>query len=271
MSFVNLKAREASIVKILLSVIKLLFKRLPGVPMPPSTDYKRIKDNSEIRGLENAWQDPRIPIAQRKIVDMQIREMYEGHPPLVFQALAEAVKETDASYGEIVEVGCSSGHYSEVLAFLLAHPINYLGLDYSYPFIKMARAFYPRVSFMVADASALPIADKSCDILISGCVLLHVSDYRRAIAESVRVSRKWIIFHRTPIIEGNETQIFEKKAYGVRCLEMSFSEAELFREFTKVGITVVKEFVIEGNKAANSEQVSQKTYLCLRDPILPGR
>ena len=222
-----------------------------------------LENDDKIGSLKDAWQNASLPQSQRRLVEAELAAMYAGEAPLLYRVLAEAVKDTGVSRGKLVEVGCSSGFYSEVLAYLLGHSVDYTGIDYSAAFIEMARQCYPKTPFEVGDAAALPLADRACDILISGCVLLHVPDYKKAIAESVRVSRFCVIFHRTPIT-GGPTRLYEKTAYGVRCLEFSFNEAELLAEFQSAGLRVVREYLVGTGPAGNAEQDCQKTYLCRR-------
>ena len=232
--------------------------RQRGNSVSVSTDYKPLNDTNEIAALQDAWQDPSLPQAQRLLADKQIADMRRGNAPSVYRVLADAVQTTGAAHGKVIEVGCSSGYYWEVLEFFLNHAVDYTGIDYSPSFIAMARSYYPGADFQVGNAANLPLPDRSCDILISGCVLLHVPDYQKAIKESARVSRQWVIFHRTPLAGDGATHLYEKKAYGVRCMELSFSEDELRLDFAQAGLSVVQEFLIEENL---------KTYLCRRKAV----
>jgi SAM-dependent methyltransferase len=212
--------------------------------------------------LSTAWRDPRIPTAQRAVVEMELRQMVMGQPPLVFSQLAEAVRATSCEHGTIVEVGCASGYYAEVLAHLLGHDVRYLGLDYSAALIAEARRRYQARPFLIGDATALPLAGDVCDVLISGCVLLHVADFQRAIVESSRASRRWVIFHRTPVVNGPTLQ-YTKLAYGVRCLEWAFGEAELLSQFQAAGLRIARTYDIGQNKLPQTGyQGYNRTYLC---------
>ena len=181
------------------------------------------------------------------------------------EILAEAVQATGAVDGKIVEVGCASGYYSEVLAYLLQRPIHYTGIDYSAALIAQARCYYSATPFGVGDACALPLLDGACDVVISGCVLLHVPDYRTAVSEAARVTRRWAIFHRTPVIQRNPTTYYTKMAYGVPCVELAFNEQELLGLFEEVGLILERTWVIDklGIIGAIEPEVG-KTYLCRR-------
>lgn len=176
--------------------------------------------------LRDGWQSPLIPGKQRSLTIEELQQMYAGRVPRPFAALAEALQPIHGSDTTMIEVGCSTGYHYEVLRHLLGSDIRYVGADYSFPMIAKGSQLYPSVSLMVADATALPYQAGAFDILISGGCLLHILDYPTAIAESARVARRWVVLHRTPIVNG-PTAHFKKKAYGVPCVEIHFNEAEL--------------------------------------------
>ena len=205
--------------------------------------------------LTRGWQAPSIPGKQRALTVGELEDMYAGRPPLPYQVLVDSIRAIHGERSTIIEVGCSTGYHSEVLTHLLGRAVDYVGTDYSYPMIVEAKRNYPLVPVMVADATALPYKGNSFDVLISGCCLLHIPDYPRAIAESARVSRRWVIFHRTPVVQG-ATSYYQKKAYGVRCVEIHFNENEFMSLCVEQGLTMRQVFDI--SDSANS---SYKTYV----------
>ena len=215
------------------------------------------------RKLTQSWKDPGIPVRQGQVVESEIKRMYRGEVVRVFQAAVDAIKFTGREDGTVVEVGCASGYYYEVLENLIGKPIEYIGMDYSLPLILMARQKYPAVSFVVGDATELPFADGSRDVLISGCVMLHVPDYKRVIEESARVSRSWCIFHRTPVVQKLPTTCYTKRAYGVDMVEFVFNEKELLSLYLNCGLEHVKTLAVGTYRVdCISEEVHQKTYIC---------
>jgi SAM-dependent methyltransferase len=229
-----------------------------------SMDYQALTANIDTVELElkDAWKDASIPSAQRTLVQTELNRMYRGDVISVYRSLAEAIRLTGCEDGLIVEVGCASGYYREVLQHLLGHAVRYIGLDYSVALVAEAQRHYGRVGFMTGDATRLPLIDAGCDVLVSGCVILHIPDYQQAIIESARASREWVIFHRTPVVDG-PTLHFTKTAYGVKCLEVAFGERELLAIFAGCDLEVVHELVIsQGVTPGTPYTEFMKTYVC---------
>lgn len=225
-------------------------------------NYQVISPSMVNEILIQGWQSRAIPEKQRDRVNWELCQMYLGEVSPAFQAAAEAVAATDMQHGAICEVGCASGYYFEVLEHLLGHRVNYTGLDYSQALIERARQEYPGVQFRVADATDLLLDDDSYAIVMSGCVLLHVMDYRQAVAETARVASDWCIFHRTPVMQGEETALMTRMAYGVPVVELAFGERELLALFAENGLQVMHEFLIGRHRlSALREPVEMKTYV----------
>jgi SAM-dependent methyltransferase len=181
--------------------------------------------------MTSAWKSADIPARQRALVQQELIQMMHGNPPTVYQVLAEVLQPLVVDGIQILEIGCSSGYYYEVLEYLLNRRIAYTGVDYSEAFITMAKEYYPKATFRVADGANLPFEDNQFPIVISGCILLHVPNYPQHIAETARVAEKMIIVHRTPICRQRPTQYIKKFAYGVETVELHFNEGELLSEF----------------------------------------
>ena len=260
--------------------LKRIFRGVPGVRTAwrllrtvsagrfgtPSR-YRTISVDQVSDELVDAWKSKELADRQRRLVNRELERMYEGDVVAPYRILAEAVQATGAVDGRIVEVGCASGYYSEVLTHLLGRPVDYTGIDFSAELIAQARRYYPATPFAVGDACALDLPDGACDVLISGGVLAHVPDYRRAIDETARVTRQWAIFHRTPVIQRSATTYYTKLAYGVPCVELAFSEPELLGLFESAGLELVETWYV-GDVGIHGmvEPEVHKTYLCRKTP-----
>ena len=230
-----------------------------------SADYRQLPEtdrDSTVSALRSAWQNDAIPRLQREGVERSLAAYRSGAAMPAFDQLIAVLRPlAEARPGQsLLEIGCSSGYHSEVLA-LRGLDLHYNGCDYSSAFIDLARECYPTVPFEVADATALPHADEAFDIVVSGCCLLHIADYRRAIAETARVTRRHALFYRTPVVHTLPTQFFTKQAYGVKTVEIHFSESELVTLFAASGLRVVAVETLSTDWR-QGDAFAMKTYLC---------
>src|SRR3954470_1170591 len=235
-----------------------------------STDYQPLPDAQAPaagRQLRDSWKDASIPERQRAIVDPQLNAYRKGAPVPVFDALVEILKSNIPGLAgqTVLEIGCSSGYYSEVFT-IKKLGVHYEGCDYSAAFIDLARQRYPGIAFGVQDATELRYADTSYNIVLSGGCILHIPDYECAIAEAARVSRRWVVFHRTPVLAMHGPMSYTKKAYGVDTIEIHFNEQALVRLFARHDMRVVDVNTHAiGWEAEISDALAMKTYLCVKN------
>jgi len=246
------------------TIARKIKSRLP--PIGVSTDYSPITaalNRETVIPLIDSWKSDLIPARQRELVDRQLAEYAKGTPNAVFDVLVEMLKVNIPNLNSctLLEVGCSSGYYSEVLR-LRQIEAKYLGCDYSEPFINLAREKHPQSSFRVEDATNLHYENDSFDIVVSGCCILHIDDYDAAIAEAARVSRKYVLFHRTPVLHLTGPSYFRKKAYGVDTFEIHFNEHQLIQRMRKHGLNLADVNSISTSWVPGlSDALAIKTYL----------
>ena len=240
-----------------------------GTAPQVSSGYKELAGPAAGAAMEltNAWRSDEIPRRQRELVNRQLAEYRTGAANPVFDALVDVLKTSGAAAegGQILEIGCSSGYYSEVLRLRGLDRLSYRGCDYSSAFVQLARECYPATPFDVGDATGLAYDSDAFDIVVSGCCILHIADYEKAIAEAARVSRKYVVFHRTPVLHAGGPVYYTKLAYGVETLEIHFNEQALVEAFVRNGLRLaaINTHAISWD-AARGDALAQKTYLCVK-------
>lgn len=224
--------------------------------------------SAEGQRLRNSWQDNALPQKQRELVEQQLRQYRAGARIDVFDVFVSCLRELPdlTPSMSLMEVGCSSGFYSEVLE-IADLQLQYAGCDYSPAFIEMARKKYPTLAFAVEDATNLHYADASFDVVVSGCCLLHVPEYAKGVAETARVARRYAIFHRTPIVWGQPEQWYRKQAYGVETVEIHFNEADFLALLEQSGLELLTTHTLhEECVGVNRAQGHAfRTYVCRKN------
>jgi len=238
---------------------------LPGAGV--SSNYVNLQgDEADAEGqrLRNSWQDDALPKRQRELVDQQLRQYRSGAHIDVFDVFVDSLRALPDLPGmSLLEVGCSSGFYSEVIE-IAGLPIKYSGCDYSDAFIRFAKEKHPSIEFAVEDATALHYADRSFDIVVSGCCLLHIPEYAKGVEETARVARRYAIFHRTPIVWGQAEQWYRKEAYGVETVEIHFNEPEFLALLDSNGLKLIATHTLneESADASRAQGHASRTYVC---------
>jgi len=180
-----------------------------------SYGYALIQPNQVSGNMTSAWKSEEIPAKQRALVQQSLNNMYKGKISPADQSLLSCLSPYAYPGCSILEIGCSSGYYYEILEYLLNKRISYTGVDYSEPLINMAKDYYPKAKFHVADGANLPFKNEEFFVAISSCILLHVPNYQEHIKETVRVAKCFVIAHRTPVCRQRPTQYLKKFQYDV--------------------------------------------------------
>lgn len=231
---------------------------------PSSAEYELIDSRTATQESFNGWHDHAVAERQDSAYRILIQQMYAGQPRQDFVVAADAVRCTGIANPLILEVGCGSGYYSEILPHLLRRPVRYVGLDYSLAMIRLARKRYSNYPFMVGDAAALPFPDGTFDTVLNGVSLMHILSYESAISESRRVARRWCIFHTVPVLQRRETTIMRKRAYGGPTVEIIFNEKDLRNLLEKHGLAVrhILDSIPYNLEATLNEPTVTRTFVC---------
>jgi ubiquinone/menaquinone biosynthesis C-methylase UbiE len=117
----------------------------------------------------------------------------------------------------ILELGCGTGAFYEVLKMNHFSNIVYTGIDLSNKHIEKAKAYYPEACFYQGDASNLPLATNSFDFVFENNLFPFLLYPEKTIKEMIRVTRAFASFncHATPI------------AGGIYCYQPLFSIASI--------------------------------------------
>ncbi len=225
----------------------------------PPAELSRVSDE-----LSDSWMNDGIPAKQRTVVERELPGYRTGKPNRIFDALVDILLHNIPGLEKrsLLEIGCSSGYYSEVLR-CRGVAASYQGCDLSPAFIRLAQRTYPSIRFDIENATSLSYGANSFDVVVSGCCLLHIFEYERAIAEAARVSSEFVVFHRTPVLHLTGPVFYTKKAYGTEMLEIHFNEQQLVRMFAEHKLHVIDiNSHLSLPESRRGGVLIYKTYLC---------
>jgi SAM-dependent methyltransferase len=202
-------------------------------------ELKTTQEILDVRKYIDAWKDKTIPEKQYNIsVERELKKNWEEVAP--FKALKQVVDfiPNDEKF-DCIEIGASSGYNGQLLK-RWDIKWDYTGLDYNPEFGVLSKKLWPDQKFVEGDALNLLYPDNSFDVVISGCCMLHIFDYKKAIQEVVRISKKYVIFHRHPLLWESETRFFMKEAYGIPCFEIWFGAHEFKQDMKDNGLNILQ-------------------------------
>jgi SAM-dependent methyltransferase len=90
----------------------------------------------------------------------------------------------------VLEVGCGTGHFT---AWLAERGLRPIGLDRAPAMLASLRRRHPGLPAVLADAHALPLRDRSVDLVVFVTTLEFLTSPPRAVAEAVRVARLGLV------------------------------------------------------------------------------
>ena len=203
---------------------------------------RKVKRLLHLDHLAESWKSEKMPAEQWKLVEQQLAQLRAGAPVEVFEVAAHALKAIPGDEPlSLLEVGCASGYYSEVIPALVGTRFQYAGGDYSDAMLAFAREKYPTTKFVRLDTRAIDLADRSYDVVLSGAVLVHVKEWEKSIGELARVSRSFLVLHRTPTTI-RETWNEERASYaGVPVRFNRFNRADLLSTVEQCGFSKIFE------------------------------
>jgi ubiquinone/menaquinone biosynthesis C-methylase UbiE len=234
--------------KLLKSAAKRIIQSLPWLrrQLLPSTDYRVLSGVEEARALQarsDGWLLSQTVARQERAYARLLSTMRQGAPRLDLQVAAQAIAATGLSHPSLLEIGCGSGYYAEVLATLVPGGVRYTGLDYSSVMIERAKIRYPTFAYEAGDATRLRYPDRAFDIVFNGVSLMHILDYAAAIREAARVADRYCIVHTLPVfLEDHPTTFLQKYAYGAAVVEVVFDEAEFLKLCHEAGLTLLRQW-----------------------------
>ena len=95
----------------------------------------------------------------------------------------------------VLDLACGTGlNFSHVIEWI-GPKGRIVGVDFTRPMLKRAqkklgRHYWDNVTLVEGDATNLPLAAASCDAVLCTYAMAIIPDYRRAIAEAVRVLKR---------------------------------------------------------------------------------
>ena len=196
-----------------------------------SDDQYVISENKS-HEFEKNWSYDLIGKLQRYLVNYQLHQMKRNNPPMVFKKIKETFSKIESGL-TILDIGCTSGYYSEVLNHYFPGKFIYNGCDYNKSSVDLAKEYYPATNFSYGDLTNLEdIKENSYDISFLSGVIEHVPKYEQGIKELCRITRSYIVLHRIWLTE-QKTECKKGMQYYVPVIRNQYNKKQFFNYFDK--------------------------------------
>jgi SAM-dependent methyltransferase len=194
-----------------------------------NNEQKFISENESKQYSEN-WSQELVGKLQRILVNYQLYHLKIGNPPPVFFMIKEILNillqlmpnEKNIS---LLDIGCTSGYYNEIIDFFYPNIFKYSGCDYNKTSVELAKKYYPTIEFKVEDITKLNYKDEELKVTFMSGVIEHVPDYKQGLSELCRVTEKYIVLHRI-WLTSNPTSCKKGTQYFVPIIRNMYNENE---------------------------------------------
>lgn len=187
---------------------------------------------------KNVWEHPKVVDGQRELSSRELERFRAGERVAPFNGLCDLLDEISGQFANVLEVGCGCGYYADVLAHRFPE-VRYHGIDKSKRMIETASTYTANGVFFQEDVrQGLMNRYGTYDLVIEGCSISQTIGWQTILRECVKLSRRWVVLHRTPFSTSGETRYWRKDAYGIATREVHFSES-VSSTMTKAGCAMV--------------------------------
>lgn len=144
---------------------------------------------------------------EKKISGIKDDFSVEIFKPRVSRSLPD---ELIKSKGKILDIGCGAGDYTGIIK-QCAPKLKVYGVDISKEAVKRARKDFANIKFSVGSAYKLPFPARFFDVVVMKCVLEHLEDTAKALAEVRRVLVPGGLFYSITPLEGDKFVLSSSK------------------------------------------------------------
>jgi len=165
--------------------------------------------------LTDSWKDSDVA---RQMTELTANELEHAADVPAFSVFVDAIGSMVDELrlpqpAALLDIGCGTGHYSELLTRFFPGRFEYTGCDYAPAMIEAARARWPDRTFVVNDLFANQLDLDAFDVLFASALVDVVPEWEQALDILLGTKAPHVLLHRQRTTGGTSTV---RKAPGYR-------------------------------------------------------
>ena len=200
-------------------------------------NIQRSINYKQSQNLKENWSQDLVGKLQRTLVNYQLHQMKLGNPPELFAVIKNVFDKINQN-SSVVDIGCSSGYYYEIINYYFPNKFSYSGCDYNKESIKLAKYYYPNVPFVMGDLTNMKYSNRAFDVSFLSGVIEHIPRYIQGINELCRITKKYIVLHRIWLTD-KETECYKGTQFFVPIIRNNYNKNDFFKMFEQNSFRVV--------------------------------
>ena len=197
--------------------------------------------------LTDSWKDAGVARQMTELTSDEL-EHTEGVPAfgVFLEAIGSMAEELRLPKpARLLDVGCGTGHYSELLERFFPGRFDYTGCDYAPAMIEAARARWPERTFVVNDLFDNKLDLDAFDVLFASALVDVVPDWERALDILLGATAPHVLLHRQRTTGGTSTVRRAAGYPGQKTYRTYINVAQLEAIAVRHGREITRQFPVD--------------------------
>jgi SAM-dependent methyltransferase len=209
---------------------------------------KRLLHRLDRRRHTESWKSDAVADQMRTLAREQLAEPQAVPPYRAFlEAMRMLVDELPLpTPARLLDFGCGTGHYGELLERHFPGSFEYTGCDYAPEMVEAARAEWPGRTFVVNDLFDNRLHLGSYDVLLAGALVDVLPEYERALDQLLGSPVPYVLLHRQQLTQGRSRTEVAPGYAGQLTHRTYLNRADLEAAAARHGRELVRTFDVEG-------------------------
>jgi SAM-dependent methyltransferase len=202
-----------------------------------------------LRRHGRSWHSASVARQMAALSDVELRDPDSVAP---YRTFLEAMTTLVADHplpapAKLLDFGCGTGQYSELLDRRFPGRFEYTGWDYAPAMVDAARARWPGREFAVRDVLAPDLDLDPFDVICAGALVDVVADWQRALDTLLGARAPYVLLHRQRIADGAPRIDVVRGYRGQKTHRVTLRREDVEAAAARHGRAIARSFAVEGD------------------------